>query len=332
MTIDDSLLIAYVEGLLPPDEHNKIESEIGHSPEAAARVEYLHASRLRYDYTFAHQKLPAVPASLIAKVEEITRAHQARAKAAAQIQIAAPGLSNVHAWPDTGPSAQGGANDAFAPAEAGAPATAPIRSRLRFAPVWLAAAFVAGAFFCGAVLRMAPGIVPFGPDGTSMIASTTGGPTPWVMAAVSYQQLYTRDTEAFTRPDIQASSQTVNAVRHDDGIALRIPDLSAAGLTFKRVQRLEFHNRALVQIVYLPEKGPPIALCVIKEHKPDQAVSPRNVDGMQVVSWRQGELGYALIGKPQGVDLVALGNRIAERSVDQLFGASSSSLPAALAG
>ncbi len=154
-----------------------------------------------------------------------------------------------------------------------------------------------------------------------MDASTnTVAPSPWVQAAVGYQQLYTRDTEAFTHADAEVASRTISAIRHDDGVALRVPDLSAAGLTFRRVQRLQFHGRPLVQIVYFPEKGAPIALCVFKDHQPDTAVSPHDVNGMTVVMWRQAELSYALIGKPEGVDLVALGNQIAERSVNQLFG------------
>ncbi len=76
MKMDDSLLIAYVDGLLPPDERDKVEREIEQSPEAAACVERLYASRVRYSYAFAHQKLPALPTSLVDKVGEITRAHQ----------------------------------------------------------------------------------------------------------------------------------------------------------------------------------------------------------------------------------------------------------------
>jgi anti-sigma factor RsiW len=317
MKMDDSLLIAYVDGLLSPDERDKIEREIEQSPEAAACVEQLYASRVRYAHAFAHQKLPALPPSLADKVGEITRAHQARAATAANRGTPAPAPTT-----DTLPHAPVGANDAFSPREAGTPPLVPIRSRLRFAPTWLAVAFVAGAFFCGAVLRFAPGVAPSSASDPSMMTAATNGDasSPWVQAAVGYQQLYTRDTEAFTHSDAQVASRTVSAIRHDDGVALRVPDLSAAGLTFRRVQRLQFHGRPLVQIVYLPEKGPPIALCVVKDRKPDSAVAPHDINGMTVVTWRQGELSYALIGKPEGVDLVALGHQIAERITDQLFG------------
>jgi hypothetical protein len=42
------------------------------------------------------------------------------------------------------------------------------------------------------------------------------------------------------------------------------------------------------------------------------------VDAMHVVTWRQSELSYALIGKTEGVDLSALGKRISNREMDDL--------------
>jgi len=152
------------------------------------------------------------------------------------------------------------------------------------------------------------------------------------MAAASYQQLYSRETLAYVDPDTNLSIKTIKEIREDDGLALRIPDLSAAGLTFKRVQRLRFNNKPLVQIVYLPAKGAPIALCVMKEVKPDAGVAGQQVDSMTVVTWRQAELGYALIGQPEGVDLTALGKQISAGGTAPLFSrATSSPVAAALA-
>jgi len=105
----------------------------------------------------------------------------------------------------------------------------------------------------------------------------------------------------------------------DDRLALRVPDLTSAGLTFKSVQRLRFNNKPLVQIVYLPQNGPPIALCVMKDTKPDQPVATKTVDAMDVATWRQAELSYALIGKSGNVDLAALGKRISNFDMAPLF-------------
>jgi hypothetical protein len=85
------------------------------------------------------------------------------------------------------------------------------------------------------------------------------------------------------------------------------------------VQRLRFHGKPLVQIAYLPEKNALVALCVMKEAKPDHAVAAQSVDEMGVVTWRRGQLGYALIGRTDGVDLATLDKRISEGYSELLF-------------
>ncbi len=102
---------------------------------------------------------------------------------------------------------------------------------------------------------------------------------------------------------------------------MTIPDLRAAGLTFKRVQRLRFEGRPLVQIVYLPEHGAPIALCVMKEAKPDQAIASRSIAQMDVVNWRQSTLAYALIGQPGDADLALIAQRISAPGAAPLYSA-----------
>ncbi|WP_438390631.1 anti-sigma factor family protein [Caballeronia sp. DA-9] len=303
MKSDDTLLMAYVDGELPPHEREEVERELRTSPDVAERVALLQASRLPYRDAFAGQKLPPVPASLTAKIEEMARAAKIKAATQTQAAIAEADVS---------------VNDPVAERVPGSPASSTIRSRLRVAPAWLAVAFLGGAFACGLVLRLGPGAGPASTVGAS-IASVGTGVSPWITAAASYQQLYSRETVANVTSDTDLSIKTVNEIRQDDGLALRIPDLSAAGLTFKRVQRLRFNNKPLVQIVYLPKEGAPIALCVMKEVKPDAAVADQKVASMTVVTWRQAELGYALIGQPQGVDLTALGKQISSSQVAPLF-------------
>lgn len=298
MKTDDILLIAYVDGDLAPRDREEVEKEIGESAEVAERVALLRASRLPYQEAFAHQKLPPVPESLTKRIEELARA----------------ALET-----ETANGSRPAINDAVLERDSTTPPSAPVRSRIRNTPAWLAVAFVAGAFCYGAALKFMPGMPP-GPDPSgTKVASMPMSASPWVQAAANYQQLYSRETVDQLPPDDAGSAQTVAAIRKQDGLALRVPDLHAAGLTFKRVQRLRFHGKPLVQIVYLPEKGAPISLCVVKDPKPDQAISQQNVDAMNVVTWRQGELSYALIGAPGNVDLKALGAQIADSGDNDMF-------------
>jgi anti-sigma factor RsiW len=291
MMADDALLLAYVDGGLSREERDTVEAQLRESAVAREKVALLRASQVDFAAAFARQPLPPLPDSLRLSVEEMVRAHH----------------------PES-------ANDATIPPSTQAPA-APVRSRMRGIPVWLAAACVAGAFVAGQFIRLdaLPGIGS--PDnGGAQVASATNM-TPWVQAAVGYQALFTRDTVAYRQDDPALTARTIGDIRRVDGLELRVPDLSSAGLTFKTVQRLRFNNKPLVQIVYLPRNGPPIALCVMKDPKPDQAVASRTVGSMDVAMWRQAELSYALIGQSGQVDLAALGKHIANFGTAQLFGA-----------
>ncbi len=284
-----------MDGDLPPDELRSVEDRIRTSSELAEKVALLRASQVDFADAFAHQSLPPVPESLILKIDAITRAHRAQGIPAS-------------------------ANDALAN-PAGARHVLLARSRLRGVPVWLAAACVAGAFAGGLFLRLGPLSNPgLSAMGGSPLASMSAGPgQTWVAAATGYQKLYTRETVAYNEEDPAVVSATIADIRHDDRLDIRVPDLSGAGLKFKWIQRLSFNNKPLVQIVYLPQKGPPIALCVVKDVRPDQPVTTKTVDAMNVVTWRQAELSYALIGTPEGVDMDALGRQISNREMSQLY-------------
>jgi anti-sigma factor RsiW len=283
MTIDDTMLTAYVDGELTPQACCEVEKEIKRSPEIAKRVALLQVTHLWSKDAYAHQKLPPVPETLKAKIDEMLRA-----AAASRVQ---PDDGGVGARDDRGP--------------ASAPPV-PIRSAWRIAPVWLPVAFAAGIFACSVALRLAA----VAGTGAAVPAEAAGGASPWVLAAAGYQQLYSRATLAGIQTSNESSAQAVEDIRREDGLALSIPDLSAAGFTFKRVQRLRFHDKPLIQMAYLPDHGAPVALCVMADDKPNQTTSAQKVGGMTVVTWRQANLAYALIGDATAPDLNVLAERI----------------------
>ncbi|UXU85657.1 anti-sigma factor family protein [Burkholderia sp. S-53] len=301
MKMDDILLMAYVDGALTSHQREEVERAIGTSADIATRVAWLEASVLPYRRAFEQQEWPSVPQSLVRRVADIAQAY------AVPSEISAVGASHPMDAPASQP-------------EESAAAAAPIRSRVRMMVPWLAVAFVAGAFCSGAILRFAPGAASGGValQGAPAVAQTNA--SPWVMAAVNYQRLYTRDTVAFDASNLAVAARTVENIRRDDGLPIRIPDLRAAGLTFKRIQRLHFNDKPLVQIVYLPEQGMPVALCAMKDDKPDTALARQQVGSMDVVTWRRARITYALIATPGDTDLGAIGKQISENGVGDMLG------------
>ncbi|MCP3718327.1 anti-sigma factor [Paraburkholderia sp. CNPSo 3281] len=301
MTMDDILLMAYVDGELMPREREDVEKTIGVSPEIAERVAVFAASTLRYQHAFAQQKLPPVPERLTLKIAQLSRAY-----------------ADV-------PEASGSARRSTAEPARFSRLFSRLRLRFRFPlnlslPV-LAMTFAAGALSCALVLRFATDWArnDRGANASALHAAAASV-SPWVAAAVNYQQLYTRDTVAFDALTPEVASQVIAQIHSNDGVPIRVPDLRPAGLTFTRIQRLRFHNRPLVQIVYLPQTGLPVALCVMKDEKPDASMTHEHVESMNVLTWRRAKLSYALIASLDDDQLLAIGKQIAKGQTDETVG------------
>ncbi|MPW19664.1 anti-sigma factor [Paraburkholderia sp. CNPSo 3157] len=266
--IDDSMLMMYVDGELPPEQRAEVAAAIAHSHDLGARVDALRASCLPYRAAFERQRLPPVPESLVRRVDEL-------------VSVSAPRQRGD------------------------VPRKAP-------AVPWLAAAFVAGAVISGVLTGYLGPLTPFHHEAVS----------PWVRSVADYQVLYGRETVASIRDDPANTEQILTDIRQRDGMPVRVPDLQQAGLKFKRVQRLNYDNRPLIQIVYLPERGDPVALCVLEvaDSLPDEPVRAQQVGQMKTVTWRSNKLAYVLLAKNTPVDLQQMAQKIANGKVSYLYG------------
>jgi anti-sigma factor RsiW len=178
----------------------------------------------------------------------------------------------------------------------------------RTAVPWLAAAFVAGAICSGVLSGYFGGASPF-----------HSGVEPWVQSVADYQVLYGRDTVASIKEDPATTEQIVADIRQRDGMPVRIPDLRQVGLKFKRIQRLDYHDRPLIQIVYLPERGDPVALCMIEDPHGGAPMQTAQVGEMKTVTWHGNNLAYVLLAKNATVDLQAMAKEIADGKTADLY-------------
>ncbi|MEM5382970.1 anti-sigma factor [Paraburkholderia phymatum] len=264
--IDDSMLMMYVDGELPPEQRTEVEAAVAHSHDLGARVDALRASCLPYRAAFERQRLPPVPENLVRRVDELVAVSASRQRGDVR--------RNAPAMP------------------------------------WLAAAFVAGAVVSGVLTGYLGPLAPFRHEAVS----------PWVRSVADYQVLYGRETIASIRDDPANTEQILADIRQRDGMPVRVPDLQQAGLKFKRVQRLNYDNRPLIQIVYLPERGDPVALCVLEDSHADEPVRAQQVGQMKTVTWRSNKLAYVLLAKNTPVDLQQMAKQIANGKVSYLYG------------
>src|SRR5260370_2772064 len=120
MSVDEGMLMAYVDGTLTARERQEVERQIAESADVVARVARLEKSRLPYREAFASQKLPPVPESLARRLGEMAQMQAATTRAATARQ------------PRRSPASPN-ANDTATMSAAPEPPP-PIRSRLPSAP------------------------------------------------------------------------------------------------------------------------------------------------------------------------------------------------------
>lgn len=195
-----------------------------------------------------------------------------------------------------------------APHKRGAPRRAGGWRFSMFSMQWAAAAFVAGAICSSVLTAYFSGVNPL-----------KQSVEPWVQSVAEYQELYGRDTVANVREDKGNTEQVMADIHQRDGMPVDVPDLRQVGLKFKRVQRLNYHNRPLIQMVYLPERGDPVALCVMEQNESDAPVRSTQVGEMKTVTWRTNRLAYVLLAKAPSLDLQALGKSIASGKMAPLY-------------
>lgn len=120
----------------------------------------------------------------------------------------------------------------------------------------------------------------------------------WVADMARYQKLYTRDTvlsQSTSARDTRAFE--ANLTEHL-GLAWPVPDLSSLGLTFKLGQMLATDDgRSIVQLIYLPEEGPPIAICVTPSDEADHDLASGDAEGLNFVHWTSKSYSFAIMGK-----------------------------------
>jgi anti-sigma factor RsiW len=134
----------------------------------------------------------------------------------------------------------------------------------------------------------------------------------WVQAVANYQAMYVRETVDQTADSPARLASLLGDFDSEQKRALFVPDLRAAELSFKRVQRLGYGGSPLIQMVYLPPKGKPVALCALPMKRADSPVQTRVIDGMSVSNWQRHGLAFVLAADMPQAQVAQLAQRLAE--------------------
>lgn len=242
--IDDTTLLAYVDGQLAPEDVRRVEAALESDASARAMVEQLRQTpgRLRdvFDRTLDQPLPPALAADILHHPVGRRAIVRIRVRNAVAVAALLFGLGlGIGAWLDTAPR--------------------------------------------------------------SAIAAE-----PWVEAVAEYQALYSRATVNQTDANGVDPHHTAARLAAGFGRSVEIPDLRTHGLAFKRGQLLEFAGQPLVQLVYLPTQGKPIAYCLLRTVATDLAPTTGSAKGMHYVHWRADGMAHLLIGDATAAEIEKL--------------------------
>jgi len=127
-----------------------------------------------------------------------------------------------------------------------------------------------------------------------------------LQAMVIYQTLYSRETVAPLSQDMQAATDLLERYNTAHNANIQVPDMSASGFDFKRVQMLKHGDQPILQFVYLGETGEPVAVC-ITALKNIQSLTPMSkIADTNALSWASQEHAFMLIGKQSPKELAQI--------------------------
>jgi anti-sigma factor RsiW len=177
---------------------------------------------------------------------------------------------------------------------------------------------LAASFAVGALAAMVFGAMWTKPDASSTVTAD------WVKAIASYQALYVRDTVDRAADSDERAFKVIRDFEAETQAKLIVPNLSAAGLEFKRIQRLGFResdtDKPLIQMAYLPAKGKPGALCVLQtKGNTDSAVKAQRMENLSIVTWKRGNLSYVLAVDLPLNEAAAIGDKLSAEQFPVLF-------------
>ena len=267
MSPDLDTLRAHADSELAPLRCAEVDAAIAADPALAALSAALFASRLPYRSAFELDAPEPVPAALQARVAEL--ASVARASELALMRNGAETWAGAGAG--AGPSSASRYDGSTIPTR-GCP-TGPWMLFLLLSGV------VLGCLLAAAVATLRQREVE-----------------PWLRSVITYHTMYSRETVTDGGPALgQAQAAALRKALHEQqGLELTVPDLRAQGLQFVRAQRLQFDGRTVLQLVYLPDRGAPVALCLMPAaSQPERALV---FDGQHALAWHAGGWAYVLIG------------------------------------
>jgi anti-sigma factor RsiW len=112
-----------------------------------------------------------------------------------------------------------------------------------------------------------------------------------------YHAIYAHETEHLAEVPAARKDHIEEWLGNRLNRKFRVPDLSSVGLAFAGARLLAIARQPVAQLLYTPEHGAPIAVCVTFGDDTDTALQVSRREGMNTGLWKEGGYAYVVVGE-----------------------------------
>ncbi|NNE88106.1 MAG: anti-sigma factor [Silicimonas sp.] len=162
---------------------------------------------------------------------------------------------------------------------------------------WLTAAVAAVALLIGGT----GGYFTGASQGTQ-VAAAPG----WLADIADYHSIYATQTRHLVEVRADEAEHIRTWLTASVGAEVRIPDLSAQGLSFQGARLLVAAGKPVAQLMYLDAQGRVVALCQIQSDTPRDGFAEQTINAFDMVSWGGNGANFVIVGDQGRGDLAEI--------------------------
>ena len=136
----------------------------------------------------------------------------------------------------------------------------------------------------------------------------------WLSDIADYHRVYAEQTRHLVEVRADEADHIQTWLTNTIGSDVRIPDLSAHGLSFQGARLLVAAGKPVAQLMYLDPAGNVVALCQIQTDTPRDGFGQQTINAFDMVSWGAGNANFVIVGDEGRSDLAEIAQTAATQA------------------
>ncbi|MGB0847307.1 MAG: anti-sigma factor family protein [Thiolinea sp.] len=133
----------------------------------------------------------------------------------------------------------------------------------------------------------------------------------WTQAIVNYQNFYVAETVGHIVGDRTTAAKKLEQLKQRYPAFPGIPpELEELGYAFKRLQRLDFNNQPVLQMVFYKDGKRPLAICLMPEHQEAVVSQFSEHELLNSYVWQSKGLRAIVVAEEEASQLKAIAERV----------------------